>query len=315
MKSIKFFMLAAAALLGFASCSDDESYNSNSATTIEFEQAAVEVDENTNIFNLPVKVTGERNGDVRFRVSVSETGASPAVKDVNYMLTSEVISLKSDNLKSAVVNVEVKAIDDRKMNDDRTFVVTIEEVQGATLGANKSVTVTLKDNDTSFFNIFSGEWKITGTFEWKEEDKVYTKEFSQNMSISSPSGDMFEYQLWAYIASWDVPGIPVTLSYEFPLQYKYNKSRKEGSIAFVAYETASYLDAYGLGWSFVKWNSETGEPAKGNPTASWAPTEDNSTPDELDFSDSDIALMETVGGAGMNYGCVLKNVKIKRRLK
>lgn len=314
MKYIKLFMIAAATVFCAASCSDDENYNTTGKTTIEFESTAMTVDENTDLFDVPVKVSGARNGKVRFVIKTEEVGESPAKEDVNYMVTSKTVSLNADTLASSTMNVQVKAVDDRNMNADRTFKITIVSADGATIGANSSVTVTIKDNDTSYFNIFSGEWKITGKFHYTGDDgNTYVKEFSQNLSISSPSdGDNFEYRLYAYIPSWSVPNIPVTLSYEFPIRYRYIESTNKGTFAFESGVEAASYDYYGLAWSFNKWAN--GTMARGNFSANWTPTEENSVPDVIEFDTADtLAILETGRGYGMGYGCKMSDVKIKRR--
>ena len=142
MKYIKLFMIAAATVFCAASCSDDENYNTTGKTTIEFESTAMTVDENTDLFDVPVKVSGARNGKVRFVIKTEEVGESPAKEDVNYMVTSKSVSLNADTLASSTMNVQVKAVDDRNMNADRTFKITIVSADGATIGTNSSVTVT-----------------------------------------------------------------------------------------------------------------------------------------------------------------------------
>ncbi len=314
MKYMKLFMIAAATVFCAASCSDDENYNTTGKTTIEFESTAMTVDENTDLFDVPVKVSGARNGKVRFVIKTEEVGENPAKEDVNYMVTSKTISLSADTLTNSTMNVQVKAVDDRNMNADRTFKLTIVSADGATIGGNSSVTVTLKDNDTSYFNIFSGEWKITGKFHYIGDDgKTYVKEFSQNMSISSPSDeDNFESRLYAYIPSWSVPNVPLTLSYEFPIRYRYIESTKKGTFAFESGVEAATNDYYGLAWSFNKWAN--GTMARGNFSANWTPTEDNSVPEVIEFDTADtLAILETGAGAGIRYGCVMSDVKIKRR--
>lgn len=312
------FMLAVATVCLASACSDDDNYNTNSkGTTVEFASTEMTVNENADIFNIPVTVSGERNGKVSFRIEVSEVGQNPAKEDVNYIVTTKKISLDADTMKTNTANVEVKAVDDRNMNADRTFAVTIVSADGATVGNNKTITVTLKDNDTSFFNIFSGEWKLVGTYKYtnSEDNKEYTKSFSQNITISSPSdADNFEHRLFAYAPNWVIPNLPVSGNFNIQFIYTYNSSRKTGTLAFESGIEAMGYDS-GLShfsWTFAKYVD--GAQARGNYSATWAPTEDQSVPDEITFDEnSSLAILETGMGAGMVYGCEITDLKLKRR--
>ena len=61
------------------------------------------------------------------------------------------------------MNFEFKTVDDKLVNDDRSFDVEIADVEGASIGENKRLTVTIKDNDSSFYETLSGTWIFTGT--------------------------------------------------------------------------------------------------------------------------------------------------------
>ena len=57
-------------------------------------------------------------------------------------------------------NFEFKTVDDKLVNDDRSFDVEIADVKGASIGENKRLTVTIKDNDSSFYETLSGNLGI-----------------------------------------------------------------------------------------------------------------------------------------------------------
>ena len=54
MKYIKLFMLMVAAIL-FTACSDEETYNTDATTAVEFEKTTMTVKENEGMIKLPVK--------------------------------------------------------------------------------------------------------------------------------------------------------------------------------------------------------------------------------------------------------------------
>lgn len=156
MKYIKLFiLLAVVAFMG--SCSDDESWNSQSGVTVSMENTAMKFKENLGIVNIPIKVEGETNGTVRVKVGVKETGANPAKENEHYYITSKTI-----NINDGSGYVELECVDDEVINDDRTFEITIVSAQGATVGANATTAVTLRDNDKEVYERLQGKWTMTG---------------------------------------------------------------------------------------------------------------------------------------------------------
>lgn len=156
MKYIKLFiLLAVVAFMG--SCSDDDSWNSKSGVTVSMENTAMQFKENLGIVNIPVKVEGETNGTVRVTVDVKETGANPAKENEHYYITSKTI-----NINDGSGYVELECVDDEVINDDRTFEITIVSAQGATVGANATTAVTLRDNDKEVYERLQGKWTMTG---------------------------------------------------------------------------------------------------------------------------------------------------------
>lgn len=183
MKYIKLFMLlAVVAFMG--SCSDDdESWNSKSGVTVSMVNESMRFKESVGIVKVPIKVEGEANGPVSVTVEVKETGSNPAKENVHYYITTKTIKI-SDNTG----NVELECVDDDKINDDRTFEISIVSAKGATVGSNATTAVTLRDNDTEFYEKLQGSWVMNCTFndaptKWDvkivgatdEEDKDYNK--------------------------------------------------------------------------------------------------------------------------------------------
>ena len=130
MKYIKLFMLlAVVAFMG--SCSDDdESWNSKSGVTVSMVNESMRFKESVGIVKVPIKVEGEANGPVSVTVEVKETGSNPAKENVHYYITTKTIKI-SDNTG----NVELECVDDKDINDDRTFEISIVSAKGATVGS------------------------------------------------------------------------------------------------------------------------------------------------------------------------------------
>lgn len=302
----------------FASCDDDD-YNSNSGTTVEFESATFQADENGGIFQIPVKVTGNRNGDVQFLITTTETGENPAKEESDYMVTSKLLTLKNDTANTGTVYVEVKALDNLRMDGDRTFNVTIEGVQGANTGVNKTVTVTLVDNDKSYYAMFGGQWRFSGKFMLEDENgELVYEDFNFPMTISAASDETSsEYgsQLNCLINGFTFPHSPLSaMSLSFQMKYTFMESRQTGTVRLQCnnYEVFGFDSGINhFGWQFR--NYTTGSPSTKEITGRWAPTEDNSIPAEIAFDESSIlAILETNLGAGFAYGDLMTDLKITR---
>lgn len=165
MKCIKLFAVALG-LVVFSSCGDDKDYNTVSDVTVEMGQTEVAVKEHKGIFNVPIKVSGDPNGEIKVKVKVEGTGSNPATPfenhngtwSGNYIISSETLIIPKGE---TLVNVEISPVDDRIENEDRTFIVTIESVEGARIGALNSTLVVLKDNDSIPYERFPGDWTMT----------------------------------------------------------------------------------------------------------------------------------------------------------
>lgn len=151
------FVLATAI---FASCSQEELSWNSSAATVSMEQAELVYKENKGMVNVPIVVDGELNGPVEVTVEVAEVGENPAMEDVHYIVTSKTVLIPADATSG---KIEFKTVDDADINEARTFVINIKSVNGATVGEAASTTVTLKDNDSQFYEKLQGKWKMTSS--------------------------------------------------------------------------------------------------------------------------------------------------------
>ena len=161
MKLSKIFLLAGA-VLAFASCSEKEEWNTSNEAVVSMAKAEMTVSEASGMFNIPFVVTGERNAPVQVTFEVTPLEGSenldPAVADVNYLLTTNVINVSAE---AESASLEVIAVDDEKVNEkNRAFKVTIISVKGGTFDAENATTiVTLKD--PSPYEAMAGKWTMT----------------------------------------------------------------------------------------------------------------------------------------------------------
>lgn len=151
---ITLCLIAAATLV---SCSDDANINTANAT-LGFEQTTLSVKESKGIFHVPVTVSGEQNGNIEFSVSVSSNDAN-CKEDVHYLITSKNLIMPEG---TKTVNVEIKTVDDRVINDDRHFTLHLQQANGASINtANASIDITLSDNDNIPYERMAGVWTVS----------------------------------------------------------------------------------------------------------------------------------------------------------
>lgn len=140
MKYFKLFLLVTA-IAFFGSCSEDkETQNTNSDVVVEMESPTFSAKESAGSVKVPIKVTGKTNGKVYVTMAVKECGNNPAKEDVHYYVADKTITISDE-----IGYVEYRAVDDKKINDDRTFQFEIVEAKGAKIGAQKTTTVTIVD--------------------------------------------------------------------------------------------------------------------------------------------------------------------------
>ncbi len=230
MKYIKLFMLLAAVSFMAACSSDGDSWNSAANVTVGFERADTTVSEGLGIFNVPIVVKGEKNGNVHVTIEVKEIGSNPAKEDVNYYVTDKTI-----NISGETGNVQIETVDNEEINDPRTFMLTIVDAKGATISGNSSITITLKDNDAEFYSKLQGKWTMTG---------VNSKgtALSWNVTISGATDESdADFNKTLYIS-----GLNGESSCEAELTYHFDNETKTGYVAFEGMGEYA-MGAYGFG--------------------------------------------------------------------
>lgn len=267
MKYIKLFMLlAVVAFIG--SCSDDdESWNSKSGVTVSMENESMRFKESVGIVKVPIKVEGEANGPVSVTVEVKETGSNPAKENVNYYITTKTIKI-SDNTG----NVELECVDDDKINDERTFEISIVSAKGATVGSNTTTKISLRDNDSEFYEKLQGSWVMNCTY-----NDAPTK-WDVKIVGATDENDK-DYNKVLYITG--MIGVQWTTA---KLSYDFDKATGKGSVAFDylgQYNFAEGVNFTGLGVCNVRLFSVAGNQLSEDPIyGTWSDDFKNITFDE-----------------------------------
>ena len=138
-----------------ASCKE-EKYNTGQAT-VQMGQTTYTVKESKGIFTVPIVVTGEQNGPIRVEVAVVPAGGT-AVEDQHFYITGKTLNIPAGKQRA---DVEIRAVDDRIINADRTFTLQIVHADGAAVSATQSAcAVTLRDNDNIPYERLQGVWTV-----------------------------------------------------------------------------------------------------------------------------------------------------------
>ncbi len=167
MKYIKIFALAVG-MFSLVACSDDKKdYNTSAEVEVEMGVSELTTKENRGLFNVPINLVGKANGSVSVTVDVEAVGAEAAHEaDLvngnrvgNYIITTKTLNIP-EGVNS--VNIQINAIDDDDINDDRTFKITIVKAEGATIDKSKDSTlVTIKDDDHVPYEKLQGDWVLS----------------------------------------------------------------------------------------------------------------------------------------------------------
>lgn len=240
-------MLMAAVTFFGACSSDDESWNTASDVTVSMQKSTYTTKENAGIFNLPIVVSGNKNGNVYVTVEVKEVGDNPAKEDVNYYVTDKTI-----NISDSIGNVEIETVDDEEINENRTFEVTIVDAKGAKIGENATTLVTLRDNDAEFYERLQGKWTMTGV-------STRGEELSWTVNITGAlDEDDADYNKKLYIS-----GLNGESTCEAELTYSFDMQTKKVTLSFEGmgdYAMGAYKFADPIGAAYViPYNVKTGK--------------------------------------------------------
>lgn len=162
MKFSKIFAIGLAALTMTACSDDDNSMNSAQDVTVSLGVTSLEADEDDNgsIYTIPVVVDGKANGNIKVTLEVTE---QTAIEDVHFYVTSKTLTIGDSD---KYVNFEFHPTGDDQVNEDRTFTVSIANVEGAQTGLNTTCEVKLLDDDKYMLDVYPqllGQYTFSAT--------------------------------------------------------------------------------------------------------------------------------------------------------
>lgn len=323
MKYIKLFMLMVAAIL-FTACSDEETYNTDATTAVEFEKTTMTVKENEGMIKLPVKITGKRNGMIRLTIKAegvdggSEAAAKESVNgsEGDYSITTKTLVVKTDTVTSEVMNFEMKVLDDKIINSDRKVRFTLS-VEGAKLGAKNTLDVKIENDERTIYDLIAGDWLMyysevqfdkEGYPLMNEDGTPVVKDYTADVTLSVIADDspLRGKQVLAYTSKFNfaLTGSEVPLSWSF--NYSYDEATKNGQLNFncTSTETVYSIQGYEFSWQVVKNN----ELADGEIKGKFTVDENNAVSKEITFNPNDVLY---ISASGMSIPYV--NLKLQRK--
>lgn len=221
MRHFKYYILTLFTA-AFVACSDDEAMNSAS-TTVSFEETELSYNENFGVVTAPLKIEGERNGLIKVNFKVE--GLSGAVENEHYIVTSNSIIIPVDG--EGTFACELHLLDDGiSENDDRLVKITIESVEGATLGTNSTCNMTIKDVDKIPYYKLLGNYTLTAI---NAEDGTPVS-FAVNLSDGSSQAEKIENSEKRYIATGFDNSISSQLGGTETWTIEYNKAAQSLSL-------------------------------------------------------------------------------------
>lgn len=252
MKNIKLLMLVMAVLPFFASCSDDDL--NTEPCTVGFQNEEFVINEATSDYvNIPIDIKGYRNGPVQIKLEAAPVGEDGAVEGTHYKITDKTLNLNADTLSAGTLNVEVKVLDDKEINEDRQFTLTIVSAKGAEIKTQK-ITVTIEDNDGDTYLAFFGTWTLTALQPVYDssgrptgEYNTLTRDVIINGTTDKNDAD-YESILTATCPQMFDFGVKLDCTWRF--RYSFNEDTKQGTLGFICGDlVASYEDAYQWTWA------------------------------------------------------------------
>lgn len=219
---MKYLKIATLLLCGVltVSCSEDEATLNTSDATVNFQNTEMEVKETADLCNIPVEVTGERNGDIKVTISISSENAA---EDENYIVTTKTLVISADE---AVANFEFKPVDDEEINADRVLTIAITSVEGGQAGQKSSMTMKILDNDSNYYETLAGTWAFTGTASGTSVMNVQVG-FSVKVNLAEEGTEAYgKYLVCSNEKGFDPEG-DIEWTFNWRMRYEYDEAAQK----------------------------------------------------------------------------------------
>lgn len=236
MRRLKIYACCLCAMIG-ASCSDDDKTFNTGTATVNWQETTMTVKESAGLCLVPVVVSGERNGDIQITIGLENRNAK---EDENYIVTTKTLVIPAGQ---EIANFEFRTVDDDIINDDRSFDIVITDVNGASIGTNSRLAVTIKDNDSNLYETLAGTWIFTGTASGIATSNVLVS-FAVKVNTAEEGTEAYgNYLVCSNNAGFD-PDNDIPWEFTWRLKYEYDSSTNHVSLSIVSGEDVAANGSY-----------------------------------------------------------------------
>ena len=235
MNYLKIYGFLLCAVL-ITACSDDEEQLNSGAATVNLQETAMTVKESAGLCTVPVVVTGEHTGTIRVTFELKDHSAK---EDENYIVTTKTLLIPAGQ---ETINFEFKTVDDKIVNDDRSFDIEIASAEGASIGENKRLTVIIEDNDSSLYETLSGTWVFTGTASATNVSNVPIG-FSVKVNTAEEGTEAYGHYMVCSNKNGFDPDNDIEWEFNWRLHYEYDAAKQKTYLSIVTDEDVA---SYGL---------------------------------------------------------------------
>ena len=144
----------------------------------------------------------------------------------------------------------------------KDFDVEIADVKGASIGENKRLTVTIKDNDSSFYETLSGTWVFTGTASATNVSNVPVG-FSVRVNTAEEGTEAYEHYLVCSNKNGFDPDNDIEWEFSWRLHYEYDSEAQKTYLSIVPGEDVASYGPYTIRFRRLALDGSTSDVYRG----------------------------------------------------
>lgn len=238
MNYLKIYAFFLCTILISACSGDEEQFNSGVAT-VNLKETVMTIKESAGLCTVPVVVTGEHTGTISVTFKLVDHTAK---EDENYIVTTKTLLIPAGE---ETVKFEFRTVDDKLINGDSSFDIEIADVKGASIGENKRLQVTIKDNDSNLYETLSGTWVFTGTASSNNVSNVNVG-FAVKVNTAEEGTEAYEHYLVCSNINGFDPDNDIEWNFNWRLYYEYDSETQKTYVSVVLGEDVSSYGPYNI---------------------------------------------------------------------
>lgn len=135
-------------------------------------------------------------------------------------------------------------------------------MEGASIGENKRLTVTIKDNDSSFYETLSGTWIFTGTASATNVSNVPVG-FSVRVNTAEEGTEAYEHYLVCSNKNGFDPDNDIEWEFSWRLHYEYDSEVQKTYLSIVPGEDVASYGPYTIRFRRLALDGSTSDVYRG----------------------------------------------------